>query len=482
MQNSNLFKEMKTLARTLYQLVDKSSQGIHLKSMHDCAQVISKLYGFSSWNEFKQTIPKLKQDNFHDLKTFDNINSPDFVFLKVKKSQFKINVQSHDIISEPEIIEKNLISEIIIGRKYNPVLKSHKMISLLPENFIIFSGLSEKKSLNSIKRQFKEFGHNYINLTEQIGSKHLKLDPWTYLFKNEGLENFFYSQDSSEDFILSWISVLRYIQHEFNFTPSSKEALDFLTIPGIIHLYDWLKENKQSSAWYFQRYFEKIGVVENNDHYDISIQTQQKHWGHIKKSYNLLHNLNSLYEEKIFQKSSTDQLWNYLITGKSIHIGLLPSSVKNDFYKKIVLKEIIRVINQYKKKIGDKLPQHYTIGLFCENMELWNHSLFNQLQEDFLLKGFVSSSGKGLKDISCENINQVVFLKSFNLEIPFEIKEKILDETRILEENIFYSQMNILKNIDENTGFLWSYQPQTDVPREFWAFQIEKYQVYDTLD
>ena len=61
MENNKILKEIKSQIKNLYALADKSSTGISIKTMHDCAQIISKLHGFSSWNDLKKNLSFFKK-------------------------------------------------------------------------------------------------------------------------------------------------------------------------------------------------------------------------------------------------------------------------------------------------------------------------------------------------------------------------------------------------------------------------------------
>ena len=73
MQNNKILKNIRSLIKNLYQLVDKSSSGITIKSMHDCAQIISKLHGFSSWNDLKHHMTSFKKQETDAVLCFNDM-------------------------------------------------------------------------------------------------------------------------------------------------------------------------------------------------------------------------------------------------------------------------------------------------------------------------------------------------------------------------------------------------------------------------
>lgn len=479
MENNKVLKEIKSLIKNLYALADKSSTGISIKTMHDCAQIISKLHGFSSWSDLKKNLTSFKKnpDNFKKLKK--TLSTPAFTNLKINKNEVFFN--KNNINSTPKLIQKkNLVDEILIGKKYIKQLKSTEIVSIRPENTILISSLSEKTFLNPIKKQLKNFGHFCFSLNESISTKNFKLDPWSNIFKEEGIENFFNINEEKNDFISSWISVLRYLHDELNYIPSTKEALDYLTLEGVIKLYDWLKINKQSAAWYFQRHLEKVGYSEMENHYLISADAQIKHWSYIKNEYTSLSNLNELYLKNFFKKQNEDTLWNAICENQNITIGLLDKSDDTfDFYKKISLMEINRVLIKYEKTIIKENYLDYSIWFFCENMELWENEEFNQLMnKDFLIK-FLISSGSLSENLDWNNFNQIIFLKCLNLKLTKFLIEKMLEETKIWEENIWYNSMAAVKNISQDEGYLWIREKDNKKIKELCDFKIAKFDIYD---
>ncbi|MBC7474770.1 MAG: hypothetical protein H7263_10805 [Candidatus Sericytochromatia bacterium] len=465
--NNDLVGNIKILIKSLYQLADKSSTGITIKSMHDSAQIISKMYGFNSWNELKQNLEYLKKDYTEDNPRTAKLNL--FDEIRIKKGKFIIH-SSMPLIPNQDmnLNEINLIQDVIVGKKTDKNLKTSNFVSLEAEDFVIISSVDNSHIIRSIRKQIIEFGHASIYLTSQSD---IKLDPWSNIFENNGIEFLFKMKEYKNDFIMSWISTFRYLQHEVNFHPSVIQCLDSLYLEGIVQVYDWLKINKPNAAWYLQKYLDDIGLIENKNEYIISKEMQEIHWKNIAKEVETLEAMQKLYDDKVFEKNDTDILWNTLSQRKSIKIGL----IENVFYKEFVTLELNRVAEQYQKQIKNKLTDNYKAWIFCDNLEAWETSNLLLLNDkDFLIKGY-QTQGKSLNLINfLSKIDQIILGKMININLPHSIMDNMLNKTQIWEENIWFDDKKALKVLKKNEVYLWYAQKDLNKIKELRDFICEK--------
>ena len=465
--NNDLVGNIKVLIKNLYQLADKSSTGITIKSMHDSAQVISKMYGFNSWNELKQNLEYLKKDYTEDnLKT---AKLPLFDEIRIKKGKFIIHSSMPQIPNQDmNLNEINLIQDVIVGKKTDKNLKNFNFVSLESEDFVIISSVDNSHIIRNIRKQIIEFGHASIYLTSQSD---IKLDPWSNIFENNGIEFLFKMKEYKNDFIMSWISTFRYLQHEVNFHPSVTQCLNALYLEGIVQVYDWLKINKPNAAWYLQKYLDDIGLIENKKEYIISKEMQDIHWKNIAKEVATLEAMQKLYDDKVFEKNDDDVLWNTLSQRKSIKIGL----IENVFYKEFVTLELNRAAEQYQKQIKNKLTDNYKAWIFCDNLEAWETSNLLLLNDkDFLIKGY-QTQGKSLNLINfLSQIDQIILGKMININLPHSIMDNMLNKTQIWEENIWFDDKKALKLLKKNEAYLWYAQKDLNKIKELRDFICEK--------
>jgi hypothetical protein len=469
MKNNDLVGNIKILIKSLYQLADKSSTGITIKSMHDSAQVISKIHGFNSWNELKQNLEYLKKDYIEE--NVKIAKPPLFDEIKIKKGSFIIqSSMPHIPAQDMNLNEINLIQDVIVGKKTDKNLKTSNFVSLEAEDFVIISSIDNSHIIRNIRKQIKEFGHGSIYLTSQ---SNVKLDPWSNIFENNGIELLFKMKEYKNDFIMSWISTFRYLQHEVNFHPSITQCLNALYLEGIVQIYDWLKINKPNAAWYLQKYLDDIGIIENKNEYIVSKEMQTLHWKNIAKEVSTLEAMQKLYDDKTFEKSEEDILWNNLVQRKNIKIGLLENL--EPFYKEFVTLELNRVAEQYQKQIKNKLTDNYKAWIFCDNLEAWETSnLFLLNDKDFLIKGY-QTQGKSNNLISfLSKVDQIILGKMFNVKLPNIIIENMLNKTQIWEENIWFDDKKALKTLKKNEAYLWYAQKDLNKIKELRDFICEK--------
>lgn len=469
MKNNDLIENIKTLIKSLYQLADKSSTGITIRTMHDSAQVISKIYGFNSWNELKQNLDYLKKDYIEE--KANDFKLPLFEDVKVKKGVFSIQSSVLKIPNQDiDIKEKNIIQDLIIGKKRNNVLKASTVISLEAENFMIISSIDNSQIIKNVRKQVIDYGHASIYLTS---SSNIKLDPWSNIFENNGIEFLFKMKEYKNDFIMSWVSTFRYLQHEVSFHPSISQCLSSLYLEGIVKIYDWLKINKPNAVWYLQKYLDDMGVIENKNEYIITKDMQDKHWAIISKEVAILDEMQKLYKDGIFQKNDDDVLWNSLIQRKSIKIGLVPNP--NFFYKEFVTLELNRVCDQYQKQIKNKFIDGYKAWLFCDNLEEWEtNNLFLLNDKDFLIKGY-QTKGKSVNLVNfLSKIDQIIFGKIIDLQIPTAIMNDMLNKTKLWEENIWFDNKLLLKGLNKNEVYVWYPQKDLNKIKELRYFICEK--------
>ena len=476
MKNTELIGNIKTLIKGLYQIVDKSSSGLTIKSMHDCAQVISKMYGFNSWNEFKQNIDYISKEYIESLPALGP--DPEFKEVKIKKNKFTIisNVSKSESVTT-ELKEKILIQDILIGKSYKHKMKTPLFITIEPENMVVISSTDNSSILETIRKQIKTFGHSYISLTN---SSNIKLDPWSYIFEQNGIELLFKMKENPNDFIMSWISTIRYLNHEMNFHPDIRECIDSLYLKGVVEIYDWLKNNKPNAAWYLQRYLDSLGIIENPDEYIISVDIQKQHWKSIAKEVKILEVMSSMYLNNTFQNNKTDILWNALTEKKNIKIGSLEKN--QSFYKEFVTLELNRVSEEYQKLIKNKFTDSYKVWLLCPDFEAWETSNLLLLNnKDFLVKSYISQ-GKSLNlNTFFQRYDQIILGKLINVELPLQLKEKMLNLTEIWEENIWFDEKKSLRSLKNNEVFIWHGIKDLNKIKELRSFICEKINVQINL-
>lgn len=469
MKNNDLVGNIKILIKSLYQLADKSSTGITIKSMHDSAQVISKMHGFNSWNELKQNLDYLKKDYTEE--AIKTIKPPVFDEVKIKKGKFTIQSSMPQVpTQDTNLTEINLIQDVIVGKKYNKTLKTPNFVSLEAEDFVIVSSIDNSHIIRYLRKQIKEFGHGSIYLTSQ---SNIKLDPWANIFENNGIELLFKMKEYKNDFIMSWISTFRYLQHEVNFHPSINQCLNGLYLEGIVEIYDWLKINKPNAAWYLQKYLDDIGIQENKNEYTLSKEIQELHWTNIAKEVTTLDALQKLYASKVFEKNEEDVLWNALAQHKNIKIGMIDGT--QSFYKEFVTLELNRVAEQYQKQIKNKLTDNYKSWLFCDNLEAWEtNNLLLLSDKDFLIKGY-QTQGRTVNLISfLSKIDQIILGKITDIRLPNVLIENMLNKTQIWEDNIWFDDKRALKTLKKNEAYLWYAQKDLNKIKELRDFICEK--------
>ena len=450
---------IKKLIYNLYQIVEKSSNNLILNNIDDCAKVITKIHGYSSWKHFlKDTEPVIVT------KITDQIyNKPNYYDINYQKKQLNYSKRYQQKYNFE--LKKTYMKDVLIGFKNNK-LKGKELISIKLENTIIFSSNTTNKIFLNI---LKDINSNKQYNIQLISNKQKNpINPLSIIYYKDNLEKLL--NPIENEFMFHWLNTIHQLINEHDYSFNFKELKELLKLDEFINFLQSI-ENVLNID-YFKIYIKKIFNKDLSELNLITIKSQHIHFENIKYAMLKLENIEKLYNEgfcsynetSIFEKFSKNKTYCYY---------QIENADLKSIWNELISIEIHTLLDYISKQceIENKYINNYNLYLFCDNIESWNNDYYH-LTFKSNCKQIINNTNNSETISKIHHLfEQIIFLKFNKLILPLEIKDKMLLCTKEWNFNIWYNNMQLIEQLSDNEGFLWKKKTN----HELSTFYIEKF-------
>ncbi len=469
--------QIKSLIKRAINIVGSSGSKVTLSTADDCSLFVSNLFGYRNWQEVRD------ESRFNDklLEIDGNFNSYTLNKIKEIKAfnfsqvELKFKKQNYQRIKRELNVPKVNPKEIIdIGFVEDDYLKSINVVGIRQENTVIISRNENVDFIDFWKKRILENNIPFITFSD---NPNVVLDPWAMMLKSNHLETFFMEVPSG--FASIFTQIVRDLQL-VSVRVDLTEVIDWLNLNNFLSLISFLKEKNLPSYQFISLFLRSIGVKNYNESL-ISEDMQKRYWIAIEPIFNILCELNHLYEDGVFKRSyGEDELLDLVAERKSIVFS--PKEINNPIYSQVLRLELNRVFTLYEDSM-DTSPEQYMYWLFLENVERFNFS-WEWVYEYKFLRTMVTSNGQSefLKDYLLVSPQILIGVLS-SLDLDDVVKRQLLSNVISWPSRFWYRNSVILNYLEGDEFYLISPLLSANSDLDFADYNCSKIKVdFNTYD
>lgn len=440
--------QIKNLIKKAISIIGNNGSKVTLSNADDCSLFVSNLFGYRNWQDVRDAarmsdkLLKIGSDlQSHTLNKIKEIKSFNFSQVDLKFKKYSYQKQKVDL-NVPKINPKEIID---VGFTEDDYLKSISVVGLRQENTVI---ISKNEHIDFIDLWKEKIAENNIPTITFAENANIKLDPWNMLLKSKHLENFF--MDVPSGFSSIFTQIVRDLQLS-GVRVDLTEVIEWLELNNFLSLTSFLKEKNLPSYQFINMFLRSIGVKNYNEVL-ITEDMQRRYWIAIEPIFNILCELNNLYEQGTFKKSyGDDELLELLATRKSIVFS--NKEINNPIYSQVLRLELNRVFALYEDSM-DTSAEQYMYWLFLESVEKFNSS-WSWIYEYKFIRAMVISNGKSelLKDYLLES-PQILIGTLDSLYLDDEVKNQLLGSVVSWPSRFWYKNGIILNYLNADEFYL----------------------------
>lgn len=462
--------QVKELIKRAISIMGSSGAGITLRTADDCSLFISNIFNYQNWQDLKNS----SKTTIDEVKSF-NVEITDFAvkdFENLKDFQFKNNLsfkkQQHRTFPKTVNILKNNPNPLMdFAVSDDELLKLINIESIQQYHTTVVSNHKNAELSNRLSKTFKN--ESVISFGPEKNS--ISLDPWATMMKSNNLEAWFHYEDG---FTSVFVQIIRDLQI-LGIRTSLKDMIERLKIENFISLFLELNSKKMPSSIYLNVLMKtfKISCVEGEI---ISVEQQRKYVNLISDVYNILLNLDNLYEVGAFKNLyGDDSLVNAMSNRENITLS--DKYLDNPFYCQLLKSELKRAFAVYSKSI-DGMEGQYVYWLMIDDLKKFDKFPISVFYQEKFLRIFVMSSIYADNLNSCLlNSEQFLIGKNEFLNFSHDVKDKLLGNVLSWPERFWHQNSTILNLLytDEYYFIYPKVISQTDI--EFRDFHCKKISV-----
>ncbi len=469
--------QIKSLIKRAINIVGSSGSKVTLSTADDCSLFVSNLFGYRNWQEVRDESrlndKRLEIDgnfNSYTLNKIKEIKAFNFsqVDLKFKKQNYQRIKRELNV---PKVNPKEIID---IGFVEDDDLKSINVVGIRQENTVIISRNENIDFIDFWKRRILENNIPFITFSD---NPNVVLDPWAMMLKSNHLETFFMEVPSG--FVSIFTQIVRDLQL-VSVRVDLTEVIDWLNLNNFLSLTSFLKEKNLPSYQFISLFLSSIGVNNYNESL-IGENMQKRYWIAIEPIFNILCELNHLYEDGVFKRSyGEDELLDLIAERKSIVFS--PKEINNPIYSQVLRLELNRVFALYEDSM-DTSPEQYMYWLFLENVERFNFP-WEWVYEYKFLRTMVTSNGQSefLKDYLLVSPQILIGVLS-SLDLDDVVKRQLLSNVISWPSRFWYRNSVILNYLEGDEFYLISPLLSASDDLDFADYNCSKIKVdFNTYD
>lgn len=478
--------------KRLFELSKKLNKNIKIASKDDAANLYAYLKGYTSWAEM------LRYERSQKIEDVDmDIDIKDKIFTdkiwNFKKDILK-DLEKEDFYIEKSIYEKtNILDTFKIGNI--EVMKSLQPALIdCNSNAYIFSDINNV-SQRVFREQVKELFYwnkssiicglnnkgeddelnNYL-IDKQfisIGNKksNIRLNPINELFLNDSLEEYFTINNNKENVFQDiWLNLIRIYKEQLNYKITPDFLKDSLKIETLIQLMTNVEKNIQLQIKPLINYinnFLDIVYVKEKQSFIISAQAQEKHYKQTFLLLDRVKKLAELYEQNIFDINSNITMFDVLKNKEPIIFWDINDNQIKKAYWDIIFQLLNNVLIEQEEVVEKSMvsPRRYMLPLLVWGSDniITNKSMKVILKHEQFLKTHLYDLNPQNRNVYLDKtrddflnkLTQVLFLRQNVEKIHQGLENKIKNQTVSWGANLFYSNCNILRNLNDFEAILW---------------------------
>lgn len=440
--------QIKNLIKKAISIVGNNGSKVTLSNADDCSLFVSNLFGYRNWqdvrDEAKISDKLLEIENglqSHTLRKIKEIKSFKFSQVDLKFKKYSYQKQKIDL-NVPKINPKEIID---VGFAEDDYLKSISVVGLRQENTVV---ISRNENIDFIELWKDKIAENNIPTITFAENANIALDPWNMLLKSNHLETFFMGVPSG------FASIFTQIVRDLQLTSvrvDLTEVIEWLELNNFLSLTSFLREKNLPSYQFINMFLRSIGI-KNYHEVLITEDMQKRYWIAIEPIFNIICELNNLYEQGTFKKSyGDDELLEFLATRKSIIFS--DKEINNPIYSQVLRLELNRVFSLYEDSM-DTSAEQYMYWLFLENIEKLNFS-WSWIYEYKFIRTMVTSNSKSelLKDYLLES-PQILIGALSDLYLDDDVKNQLLSNVISWPDRFWYRGGLLLNYLSDDEFYL----------------------------
>lgn len=493
-------EEINVLINNIYNISKKVNYNLQINSLDEAAMFAAKLYGFSSWAEFKKAHKK-EYEPYIESKFIVKI--PKFRERKISKDKYrlsknntnkKLNFLSYELKESP-----SLLLEMLIGKKKEMMVKTYQPIGFLNESYLVDGMLEEEhdkflekkiKWLLDKKQCFFMFGKlssNNINLLRDndiriLSKNSYSIDPIKEALDSDNLESLFSisSLEESQNFSWLWINIVKILKDTYSWDTES--LLKSLEIEYLLSLKDDLLEHNEILYKMLNQYlFKKCKINLDNDGYILSEETQTYHYHHIFLLKEKLEKIDSLYSNGYFSKKATVNIKENVYKKISTVFSNCVIDELKETYWEICNITFINALKDHNKEIKQFNPKLYSIwGIWFDLSSVINENIANEIlmnKNSLNIGGYIIKENPPIENWYQE-FRQILFLKN-NIKAYSNIwLKRAFNNTSLWEENICFNQFACLRNLNNEEAYIWKPKSIMVIPGTE-EYEFKKIKLYE---
>ncbi len=447
--------QINELIKKILYIAQNNNDRIEVSSYEEAAQVCAYVAGYNSINEFlsseenssKDTVSIFKcienNEEFKQEKEFKditvNLNIEEIQNLNMYLSRYNKNKNQRNI---KENI--NILSKLNIGYKYNPITKYSDNIFINTENTLFYS--NSNLFFEKIKNDLMEQKQTIINLIESSKfdgeTDNYLIDPINEIFNGVFLEEIFEDEIlDHKGFIFVWFLMIQQIKEKFNINFNLELLYQTLDLDFVIKISTILAKDSNFLSSMILNYIKSLSnvVIEKNK-IKIPKESVKKHDSNCKKLLSLFDYFDWGYKNNKF-KINDNSLFSIMLEKKSININ-----VENQRLFNLLLE---KSISKYDKTLnGLEIKEH--IVFILDDFGL----IKKPIKSNYVIQFIRSDSN--IKNNNFEDFNQILFSKQNSFtNFSNEFLAKVMNNSKLIEKNIFYANAQDLIYLEEKNGFIF---------------------------
>lgn len=487
-KNKVTAEEMRVLIKNIFELSKKLSGNINIKNLDHAAEFAVNLFGYKSWKEFKLNLKK--EMNLETLEEMEKELLKEIYLPKKEKIINKVANYQFELKKE-KIIEKKVseqyVSEYLVGSFLAHNMKTRQPRGIIPTNCVI-TGNENQYYQNFVERHiywllennqdFIIFSKKYLeelkypDYVTLVNQKTNRLNPIQAILNTDIFDSFFRVENTSKSFSYLWSFLVR----KFDIENKYLSIDDLVNMTDLEQLIAIKKECENDFVLHkmLSQYL-SLYVIETEDGYSISKESEIKHYKENKYLINKLREIKNLYKNGYFSEDSEFSLKESIFQKKKCVID----DYDNSIYRELIMSEYIVAQKEFQKDKNLVENQHLIWTLFIEP-ETWlkNYQTKELNEHTSFAQYYYIQNNTDNVDILLNSVNQILFLRQSLNYKKTTWKDRMLNITEEYRVNFWYNDNLVLKSLKENEALLWRTNDDPFAKNGLENFIMEKIELY----
>jgi hypothetical protein len=472
-------EQIRAMIKNLHEWGKNTEAQIPLHDANALANLVVRLYGFSSWMDYLSEFKKEKKSKKNLLKPQLSNNPKKLDSFTLKKISL---AYQDEFFSKTHSVRKtqryelqsshDLFSRFVFTRQTDTLMKTQEPVALRNEMAILCG--SESENMNDFKlnhlewlkenhQSFIAFGfsseqRDKLKGVKKIGQNALSIDPLNECMESDGFELFMGVENMGKNtFLPLWFMMVRFLKEEFNLHWTAEDLMHTLSLSFIVGFINHFNHHFLSQA--LQQYLSsQCNIQIDNDYYILDNDSQKYHYLQMGEAEEYLKNLATLYHENYFSYQP-DISFKELIFSKDRAIVInCEENTLNPVYCRIIHSAYYSALQLHKKELNIYNPKKFIIWSLWSDCSSWITEdivqAFSKLFRYTHLHAYVHDNSL-LLESWFKKARQVIFFKQVSMKYPASWKEHMLNVTQTWDVNMWLNDCHILQQLKPEEILCW---------------------------